>query len=772
MKRKLRRYFVLLFFVWLILLLVAFLYSRRFENTLISLLKNNIDKHLQTEIRIPRDNIQFSLIKNFPSASLILDSLVIESPKTSKQFPKNLLVANKCVVKINLRKLLSKQVEIIEIKVVGGELNLVTSNNGLRNYDIWKSNGTPKNDSVSYAINTLLMENVQLLYADRNQQITTQQRIDKGVFSGSFIRSNFEIKLKASTFVHDFTNQKSQIVKNQPATLQMAIHKEDKILRLTKGILTLSGFPVTVNGVIDSGKKRAFAIIIKARKVDLAKLKNKKIRELYDKIGFKANKGTLALHCKLSRESINRPTKTDAWFNLYGASVKHKTGLEFTNSMIKGSFSNGTMRNHQSSVVVIDTFSLQSVESHLNGAAKIFTPRNPLIETQFHGQLNYQVINQLLPSETKIFTQGNLNVDVSSSGRLSFKRGELVNSLIYLKTSGIVHANELSFYSPKKRINPQELNGTVQLVNGKEIQTTSLNIKSNQTQLGIEGTVKNWQGFVTGKEIPNISVKAVGTEFTLADYSAATNNDNASMCLPDSIIFNTQLSIGTAYFPKFTLSRVTGSVSYKPYLLQFKNMQLHAFDGQIRCNGTVSQHGKSMAINSMFYPDGISVQPVFKAFDNFNQQSIEYQNIKGKLKGDVQCKMVFNEQGEMDFAKLGLLTSISLLDGELINYKPLEALSNYISLEELKHVRFDELSTTLLINDGLLTIDKTMIRSSAIDFDIFGEHHLNNEYKYHMDISLSDLLWKKAKKRNKQSDLGYVVDDGIKRILPLIVYSD
>jgi len=51
------------------------------------------------------------------------------------------------------------------------------------------------------------------------------------------------------------------------------------------------------------------------------------------------------------------------------------------------------------------------------------------------------------------------------------------------------------------------------------------------------------------------------------------------------------------------------------------------------------------------------------------------------------------------------------------------------------------------------------VSSDKMDMDVFGTHNFENEYNYHLNILLSDILGKKLKPE-KENEFGIIRDDG------------
>jgi len=100
--------------------------------------------------------------------------------------------------------------------------------------------------------------------------------------------------------------------------------------------------------------------------------------------------------------------------------------------------------------------------------------------------------------------------------------------------------------------------------------------------------------------------------------------------------------------------------------------------------------------------------------------------------------------------------------GELISFAPLLSLSSYVSVDELKDVKFSTLENTIKIGNNNINIPAMEIKSSALSLFISGTHSFNNEIDYQIKLLLSELISKRARKRNTNLDKQlFVEDDGL-----------
>jgi hypothetical protein len=107
---------------------------------------------------------------------------------------------------------------------------------------------------------------------------------------------------------------------------------------------------------------------------------------------------------------------------------------------------------------------------------------------------------------------------------------------------------------------------------------------------------------------------------------------------------------------------------------------------------------------------------------------------------------------------------VNINNGELLEFEPLMEMSDYISVNELKRIKFSNLENQIEIKNNKIEIPFMEIYSSALDMAGSGSHTFDNEMDYEFKILLNEILGNKFKRKHKKkvSEFGVVEDDGIK----------
>jgi hypothetical protein len=167
----------------------------------------------------------------------------------------------------------------------------------------------------------------------------------------------------------------------------------------------------------------------------------------------------------------------------------------------------------------------------------------------------------------------------------------------------------------------------------------------------------------------------------------------------------------------------------------------------------------------------IDINTAFKTFDNFNQQTLTDKNIYGNISSDFAFRANYDTAFQSE--SIVLNATMQIKNGNLKNVEALKAISRFTGQNDLKNIKFEELSNAIQIKDRIITIPAMRIISDAAEFDFRGTHTFDNYADYYINLELSDMLSKNFKHRkNKDEKFGNLVEDEKERIrLPLHVFG-
>ncbi|MBW8242309.1 AsmA-like C-terminal region-containing protein [Muricauda oceani] len=160
-------------------------------------------------------------------------------------------------------------------------------------------------------------------------------------------------------------------------------------------------------------------------------------------------------------------------------------------------------------------------------------------------------------------------------------------------------------------------------------------------------------------------------------------------------------------------------------------------------------------------------QLLFK-FENFGQDHLVSENLHGKVSSQIKGKIRVYPDLVPNLDESEIHMAVEVLNGRLVNYKPMSMLSDYMGDKNLENVRFDTLQNRLDIVNGKMNIPKMTVESTLGHMELSGSQDLEHNIEYYFKIP-----WKTVKRAavyklfgNKKNKDSIPTDDKIIEVDP------
>jgi hypothetical protein len=196
-------------------------------------------------------------------------------------------------------------------------------------------------------------------------------------------------------------------------------------------------------------------------------------------------------------------------------------------------------------------------------------------------------------------------------------------------------------------------------------------------------------------------------------------------------------------------------------------------EGQVTASGVLELNkDQTLSVELSTTMRNININSMFKSFDNFGQTFIMDKHLAGKMTAEINMKSVWDKNISLIEDKLLVEGKVIIENGELIQFEPMQSLSDYIAVSELRHIKFERLETDIAIKNRIIYIPNTEIKTSALNLEISGEHSFDNKINYRIKVLLSEILAGKARRQKKEIDeFGVIENDGKNRTKLLLLIS-
>jgi hypothetical protein len=763
--KQLIRIIATLLLIFLVLFAGLYFYASSHKEVLFQKVTNRLNKHLATEIYI--QDINLALLRTFPNFSVRFDDVFVHSvPDFDQQnFDTNtdtLLFAKKIYLEISIPDLIKKQYNITKIRIINGELNALTDNNGRVNYKFWISEKSA-GKNVDLNLQKIQIKDFNIQYTNLYKNTSVFFDRSNIEFQAIIDSTKTELHSEGTFILSDLYINDQSVIQRQKCHYQLHATQSGHVWSLQKSNIDLSGQEIHLEGTVRDSNM--LDLNIYAKNIKLIPVNNLLPKKVSDQINIEGSTSfNFDVQGILSHKIL--PQISGA-FNVYNGSVfLRKRDVELDNVNLKGWYSNGIHHTLQSSTLKIDegNLSIQNSKIDFDGTIKNLLDLN--VNGNIQGSVNLSDITGLLNRSDIEKISGKSEFRISLQGRLKEKNPQKINM------KGTASIRDGAMHMKNKQVY-KNISGDLSLSSKTELK--NLYFTNNGNDFLINGFTNHIFDFFKSK-LPRIDVEAsiFSENLVLDDIIKSNKNEHLNnknndekkknFLFPDNIYLKGSFRVKTFKWKRFSASNIEGRVSYKPRSMILNAVTLDAMNGKISGGGIITQmYDQSYMVKIQSKIDKIDINKLFYSFHDFGQTVLKHTNIRGDLLGSISYTSDVTPHFKVDMSSLKINSNVTIHNGELLNFTPLEKLSGFIEISELREISFSELNTSVSIKDKVISLPSTFINSSALDLTLSGKHSFENLFEYHLVLSLNDLLAKKAKKSSSVTEFGEIRDDGMGR---------
>ena len=782
--RAIKRILVVLFFTLLFLAGTGIILFQVNKNKIKQQLLEELNEELSALVDVKE--ITFNFFRHFPNITANFKQVTIFSPEdfSSKYSDEvsidTLLNVNNIYFNVNSIGLIKKEIIFNSIILNKGWLNIILNEKGIKNYQIFKSNKNNESQSLTLNFKSVIFKDLFLEYHDLGKDLVIKTLIDE--HKTSIKNGNSSLKLHTKITIHDIFSKGTLILSNKFLTADFDLSIKDKVYTISTGNLDYSGIRMNISGTLEKKDNLYINWIIDSS--------GNKVKNLIQLIPesiqkkFKALKveGNLALSGTVSGIlGNNKYPHIDLNFNIkQGMFYDPKADLKFTNITVSGDLDNGKQHKASTTLLRINSFHTQIGGETINGTYQLRNLEKPEIKITTTGTFKLEEFKKLTPNTNVEILNGYARVNISLTGKLQEFRKISLHDLEKFNPDGQVELVDVNYKSLKRPIVYSSISGNISL--GEHFQLHNLNFSINDNPITINGEVRNVLSylnqkkkalFITGNvESPNFDLTSI---IPGKEKRTSGNQPVSAIHLPKDIDARIKLHAEKLSYRKFRTENFKGSLVYSEGSLVLDNVSFNSMDGQTIGNINISeQFDTILQMHVRGSANNIDIHKLFFQMGNFGQTFIRDENLEGKVSGDIKFYSEWSSDLKIDKKSIIAESKYLIENGKLVNFEPIQKLSRFIAVEELKDIKFSKLENDVFIKNELITIPLMEINSSAFNIEASGIHYFDKHYDYKIRVLLSEVLASEANRNKKENkEFGIIEDDGLgKTAIPLRIIGD
>jgi uncharacterized protein involved in outer membrane biogenesis len=728
-----------------------------YEKEVSSYFLKKLNERLNTRVEI--NTVELSLLKNFPFATIRLNQ--VKASHTHISAKGHLLDVERIDLMFSVFSLWSGDYAIRKIEVAGGKIQLLRDESGKTNYDIIKPMPGGQEDSFGLSIDQIIGRKIDLVYHDRKEQVFARMFVDLSELSGHFSADAYNLDITADLETELFKTDQTTWIRQRPIGIDFSLHVNNlaKTYTFKEGTFIIAELELGVEGEYKDLDQAQFTIALKGKNLDITTALSLLPPEFEEKVKAYKSKGKFygEFLIKQNPSSLRKP-EVYAHFGVEQGTVSHQTsGIELNSLNLQGELKGDLLK--------ISKVNMLLNGQKISGSFTLKGFKDPKISLQTDARLNLADLGAFLDLQQFENLKGiaELHLDLKTSGA-AFSTIQTKKSH-YLATGSLVIA-DASFRLKDDTLRFQHIQGHCTF-NQTDMEVKSVSMKTGQSDFSFSGKFLNFSGWLLGdNEILGIRASISAKQLVLDEFFQRKTQNAAGneyrMEISPRINLDLNAKIDQLQFRKFRASNIQGVFRVNDQQLSADPLRFNTMGGTVSMSGGVNAVANDrLGFSCTANLKGVNIQRLFFECENFGQQTMQDKNLKGRLDAALAFSATGSKSLDLDASSVESTADITINNGELIRFEPLNVLGRYISMDELQHVKFSQLRNQIRISKQTIYFPLMNIESSALSISGSGSHTFDNEIDYHIRVRLSDILSKKARRFNKKNEeFGEVADDG------------
>ncbi|HEX2394536.1 MAG TPA: AsmA-like C-terminal region-containing protein [Bacteroidales bacterium] len=751
------------------------LISMSYEKTIVRYLKGYLEEHLTTRLSMD-ENIRFRFLRGFPNTTVEIKNVLLLSGADfarkdfKASYSDTLLFAPSAYLRFNPFKMLRKEYELKKIEISHGTINILFDNKNNNNLKIWKSENK---GSAGYSINlkNIIISDSRVRVYSLKNRINFEGQSVRTIFRGSLSSGVLSGETKSHFRIKRFTHKEKNLALNSNLQLAIDMIYGGSRFRVTKGTLQLNKASAIISGEYIAGKNSEVDLKLIMTQFGLNELMSVlPIKVKSDKYEFDGT-GNLQLMIKGPLANTDRLVITSS-FVLRDCHARNKSNRATLSDLtIRGIISGTNAKNFHLNV---DTFHARLGKGNFDGRISINNLNSLLFKADIKAYTDLRELSNFTGLDS-IELAGNVNCNFYASGSLKGISDNSLKDLLQTLKNGRFDFNNVTFKSANLPFAAEKITGRATW--NEFITIDSISLKLNETELLVNGEVKNLQSYLTGNGLLKPDLFITSDKWDITKYLNNRQNNSGNTTgqaitgFPEDIYLKARLHIKRFTAGKFEATDVSANLSAIEDSVFLDQLKLGFPDGSITGIALLKMEpGREYSVTCRAEPDRINIRQLFYVFNNFTQSFIQDKNLKGELGGVINFYARWDSSFKIIPATVKAKGDIQITNGELVQFEPMLKLSKYIDVDELKHIRFKTLKNSIFISDRLVSIPEMNINSSAFNISVSGQHSFDNIFDYRMRVLLSEVLFNKARKKKQELNEFYVAETSADQTtIPLII---
>jgi len=747
LKKLIIGFVALLFLILIVLVSIPFFFGDAIKQKADTTVASMFDANIQFS------NVNLSLIRNFPYASIKLENFSIVG---KNEFRKDTLLFSKDInLIINIKSLFGNNgYDIRKLEFNDAKVFTHVLANGKANWEIWETDSTAVVDTAAMKFHFKLKEfsihNANIIYkSDISNMVFSLQELNHTT-TGDFTADSSQLITKTSCANLSFDWEGMRYISDAKATMDLTIdaNLNKMIYKLNDNQSTLNEIPFRLTGWVKS--------IADGWDMDLALHSGK--------TNFKALLSMIPAIYSNSFEDI----KTAGDFNFGGTIKGSYIGDYYPAFQFKLIASNGwfqypslprKVENIQieahvsnpgktldATIIDVPNFSFIMAANPFRASMHV---ENPMTDTYLamkaNGKLNLGLLKEVYPLDKKTSLNGLVDLQLNLAARMSdyeksqYEKIEFDGWLKMIKFEA-----KMASLAHKLTIGEAAMQ-----FNNRNILLSRLAMKIGKNDIAANGSLENFIAYAlhdkTLKGKLNLSSSYLNIN-DLMSGTASTKTDTASssmstVLIPANIDFDIQAKVAEMQYEKMNFKNLNGGIKIANSELKMYNVAMNGFGGALLMNGLYNTADTlKPKVNFNIAINEVDFKEIFSQVETVQKFVPIFGKAAGKFSTTLQFNSLLKSDMMPDLASVVGGGNFSTNTVGLKNIPALNALASALKKSDIVPMTIKNLALNFDIKDGKLITKPFDFKVSNVNLTVGGSTSLDKSIAYTGKVQLPDKL--------------------------------
>ena len=718
-----------------------------FKGKIKELVLNSINKNVDAVVAF--EDVDLSLFKNFPKATIIIDNLSIINKAPFEN--DTLFYSDNFSLKMSIKELFKgkgKPMGIEGFNIENAKVNIIFNKEGLGNYDIALKNkdqkDEPKNDEFALNFKHYVIKNLRFTYFDEASKMSVILDSINHEGTGNFQHKILDLDTKSTAKLAvsiDKTNYLKNVDLSLDAVLGLDLENSKYTFKENEALVNL--LPIAFDGFIQM--KNDGQIYDLKFKTPTSSFKNflGLIPEMYSgKLDGVKTSGDFKVN------GVVKGTYTDTTIPAFDVEIaSNNASFQYPNlpKSVKNIVIDSRIVNKtgifNDTYVNLDKLSFTIDQDVFNAKATIQNiAENPLINAEIKGIVNLANVAKAYPVKLEKPLTGILKADVVTRFDMkSVEKSQYQN----IQNSGTITVTDFN-YESEEMAKPFKIKQAAIAFNPTAIRLNKFEGETGNSDFQVTGNLDNFYGFIFKNQVLKGNFDMNSRQFEVADFmetktdSASTKAAKEALKIPAFLDVTIAAKATTVVYDNLNLKEVSGNLVIKEEAVTLSNLKMNVFGGQIALSGMVSTKEKTPKFKMDLDLNALNISESFTQLAMLKAIAPIANAVLGKLNSTIKLSGNLTDDLTPDLKTISGNLIGQLLGSKLnaANSTMLTSLASNVKFLDLEKLNLDALKMILTFKEGKVEINPFTLKYQDINIEVAGSHGFDQSMAYNLKFDV------------------------------------